>query len=51
MLAVREAFHLQLLASVQSPGDREGTNADREDSGPDISSYWIGNSTTSNSSR
>lgn len=34
-------FHLQLFTSVQSLGDREGTNALREDFGPDIIGYWI----------
>lgn len=28
-------FYLQLFASVQGPGDREGTNVVREDFGPD----------------
>lgn len=39
-------FHLQLFASFQSPGDREGTNTVREDFGPDITGYWIRNSAT-----
>lgn len=43
-------FHLQLLATFQSPRDREGTNAVREDFGSDITGYWVGNSATSDSS-
>lgn len=38
------SLHLQLFASFQSPGDREGTNTVREDFGPDITCYWIRNS-------